>query len=256
MNFTVENLEFFVLILVRISMFIFSAPIFSMPNLPRKVKAGLSLFLAIILFQVLPYEPLAYQGVIGYAALVIKEAAAGLLLGFMANICTYILGFAGNITDMEIGFSMMSTLDPVTKTQTTITSTYYTHMVMLIILGTNLHYFIITAITDSFRFVPVGAVALRANSYVIMSRFIVDYFIIGFRIVLPVFAATLLLNAVLGILAKVAPQMNMFVIGMQLKIFVGIFILFLVAGLLPSITDFIMDEMKTMITLIMESISP
>ena len=61
---------------------------------------------------------------------------------------------------------------------------------------------------------------------------------------LPVFATILVVNVVLGVLAKVAPQMNMFVIGMQLKLFVGLIILFLVIGLIPSITDFIFHEMK------------
>ena len=57
-----------------------------------------------------------------------------------------------------------------------------------------------------------------------------DYFVIGFRIALPVFATTLLLNCILAILARIAPQMNMFVVGMQLKIFVGIFVILFTIG--------------------------
>lgn len=56
--------------------------------------------------------------------------------------------------------------------------------------------------------------------------FMVNYFVIGFRIVLPVFASILLLNCILGIMAKVAPQMNMFAVGMQLKVMVGLFVMF------------------------------
>ena len=70
--------------------------------------------------------------------------------------------------------------------------------------------------------------------------------VIGFRICLPVFAAMLLLNAILGILAKIAPQMNMFAVGMQLKILVGLSVLFLTAGLLPNISNFVFTEMKRM----------
>lgn len=256
MTFTVENLEFYLFILVRISTFLASAPIFSLRNVTPKVKVGLAVFIAIIMFQTVPYEPVAYTGAIGFAGMVVKEAAAGLLLGFAANICTYILGFAGSIIDMEIGLSMVNTMDPLSSIQTTITSTYYNSCVTLIMLGTNLHYFIIHAITDSFILIPVGEVQLRANMYLVMARFLVDYFIIGFRIVLPVFAATLVVNVILGILAKIAPQMNMFVIGMQLKIFVGLFILLMIAGLLPQVTDFIIEEMKTMITLITKALAP
>ena len=75
-----------------------------------------------------------------------------------------------------------------------------------------------------------------------------DYIVIGFRIFLPVFGVMLLLNAVLGIMAKIAPQMNMFSVGMQLKILVGLSVLFLTIGMLPAISDFIFSEMKVMFT--------
>lgn len=80
-----------------------------------------------------------------------------------------------------------------------------------------------------------------------MLEFLSDYVIIGFRIVLPIFCSILLLNAVLGVLAKVAPQMNMFAVGIQLKVLVGLSVLFLTAGMLPGIADFVLDEMKRMI---------
>ena len=75
-----------------------------------------------------------------------------------------------------------------------------------------------------------------------------DYIKIGFRICLPVFAVMLLLNAVLGIMARVAPQMNMFSVGMQLKVLVGLCVIFLTIGMMPSISNIIFREMKVLIT--------
>jgi flagellar biosynthetic protein FliR len=126
---------------------------------------------------------------------------------------------------------------------------------MLMMLVTNLHHFLIQAIVDVFSVIPLGGVQISANMYVIMVQFLADFFIIGFRIILPVFAATLLLNVVLAILAKVAPQMNMFVVGLQLKVFVGLFILLLIIGLLPSVTEFIFGEMKSMMQLAIKAMS-
>ena len=83
-----------------------------------------------------------------------------------------------------------------------------------------------------------------------------DYFIIGVRIVLPVFACILVINIVLGILAKVAPQMNMFVIGMQLKVFVGLCLLFFIMTLLPGMSDMIFEEMQKMTKLLIHAITP
>ena len=74
--------------------------------------------------------------------------------------------------------------------------------------------------------------------------FLGDYISIGFQICLPVFAVMLLLNAVLGILAKVSPQMNMFAVGMQLKVLVGLCVLFFTTGMIPAVSNVIFTEMK------------
>ena len=89
-----------------------------------------------------------------------------------------------------------------------------------------------------------------------MVTFIKDYFILGFRIVLPIFGATLMVNVVLGVLAKVAPQMNMFVIGMQLKVFVGLILLAIAAKYIPTVADLLYDEMKLMVNEVIKAMSP
>lgn len=255
MSFTVENIEFYLLVIVRISAFFATAPFFSMNNVPRKLKVGLAAFLGIMMISMLDYAPLEYNGVIGFGLIVIKDSLVGLILGYIANICTYIINFAGHIIDMEMGFSMAQVFDPATKLQTTVTGNYYSYMVMLLMMATNMHYYLLSAILDSFKIIPVGNITLKANLYEIMGQFMSDYFVIGFRIVLPVFAAILLINIILGILARVAPQMNMFVVGMQLKIIVGLIIIFIVVDMLPEVADFIFVEMKKMMNIMMAALA-
>ena len=72
----------------------------------------------------------------------------------------------------------------------------------------------------------------------------IDSFVIAFRIILPVFACIMILNCILGIMAKVSPQMNMFAVGMQLKVLLGLVVMFLTIGLLMNVSDFIFDEMR------------
>ena len=246
-NFSVEQLEIFLLVMVRISGFIFTAPFFNHANIPRRTKVSIAVFVAIIVFMMLPVEKLQYNGVVGYGFLVIKELLLGVVMGFMTNICTMILAFAGQTIDQEIGFSMVQEMNPAANFTTTITGNLFTMAVMLIMVVTNLHLHILTAIVDSFKIVEVGEVSINIFMYKVMVKFMIDYFLIAFRIILPVFASILLANVVLAILAKVAPQMNMFVIGMQLKVFIGIAVLVLIATLLPAITEFIYEEMKVMI---------
>ena len=108
--FTLEMLEFFLVILIRISGFVYTAPFFSLKNTPRMLKTGFSVGLAIIIFMTVPYEPLQYSGVVGYAILIVEEALAGIILGFLANVCYQVLGFAGQLIDTEIGLSMVNSL--------------------------------------------------------------------------------------------------------------------------------------------------
>lgn len=247
MTFTLENFEIYLLILVRMSGFIYTAPIFSLKNVPIRVKAGFSIFLSIILFYSVPLSGPEYYGIIGYAILVVKEAIAGALMGLFSNIAYHILAFAGQIIDMEIGFSMVNQLDPISKIQTTITANFYGHLVLLMMMVTNLHHYFLKAVVDSYQVIGLGQAYFPPNMYRLMLRFIIDYFVIALRIVLPVFAAILAVNTVLGILSKAAPQMNMFVIGMQLKVFVGLLVLYLIMGQVTSVADYIYNEMMELL---------
>ena len=246
MKFTLSNLDFLLLLFVRVTGFIYTAPFFSLKNVPQKVKVGLSGMLAIVLYSVVPGGSMHYASTVEMILLIAKEAACGAIIGYFANIAYYILSMAGHLMDTEIGFSMVSTFDPVTNIQVTITSNLYTYLVMLVMMISDLHHYIIKAFVDSYTIVPVGKVVINGELYKVAVQFIVDYFIIAFRIVLPVFAAILVVNVVLGVLAKVAPQMNMFVIGMQLKVFVGLIVLYFVIQMVPAVGDFIFNEMLEM----------
>jgi len=111
----------------------------------------------------------------------------------------------------------------------------------------------VKAFAETYTLIPVNGAVFNTdhllNSFI---KFMGDSISIAFRICLPIFAIMLLLNAVLGVLAKVAPQMNMFAVGMQLKVLVGLGAMFLTVGMLPSISNFIFTEMKTMVVAFVE----
>ncbi|WP_455718568.1 flagellar biosynthetic protein FliR [Anaerosporobacter sp.] len=254
-DFAVEDIEVFLLILVRISGFVYAAPFFNLSSVPRKVKIGLSAFMALVIFSSINGIQLEYVGIIDYAILVAKELIIGILIGFSANMCVFILNFAGQMLDMEIGFSMATQFDPTSNMQTTITSSFYTYLVMLIMLLSDMHLHLLKAIMDTFKLIPLGHAVFKDGLYDTALKFITDFFIIGFRIILPVFATLLIVNIVLGILARVAPQMNMFVVGMQIKVFIGLFVLFFIISLMPQVTDFIFSEMKSLIQMVVQNLT-
>lgn len=256
-SFRYQDLEYFLLILIRVASFVYVAPFFSMSNTPRNVRIGLSFFVAVLLYHVVPYQRVAYDTLTGYFIIVMKETLTGLLIGFAANLCLSVVAFAGHIADMEMGLSMASLMDPATRQNTSITGIYYNYMIMLMLMITGLHQYLLKALAETYTLIPVNGTVFRSEELLnSMLEFMASYIIIGFRICLPIFAVMIILNAVLGVLAKVSPQMNMFAVGMQMKVLVGLGILFLSTSMLPSAANFISDQIRHMVSSFVEVLMP
>lgn len=255
-TFTYADLEYFLLILVRVSCFIYIAPFFGMSNVPRRVRVGLSIFIAYLVFQAVDHNEVVYDSLLGYAVVVMKEALTGFLIGWGAQLCTTITAFAGSIADMEIGVSMVSLMDPTTKEQATFSGVYYQYLFTLFLIITGMYRYLLQALIDTFTLIPINGAVFKTEALlesVIM--FLSDYIAIGFRIILPIFCTMILLNVILGVLAKVSPQLNMFAVGMQLKMLVGLGIMFLTVRMLPGAADFVFTEMKRMIVSFVEGMT-
>jgi len=252
-TFSLENFEIFLLILVRVSCFVYIAPFYGMVNVPGRLKVGLAVCIALLINGFVDTSQVVYTGMLGYAVIVLKEGITGLLIGLAANICNSIILFAGNIIDMDIGLSMAQEFDPINHTQVTITGNLYFYFVMLLLVVSDMHHVILNSFVDAFALIPInGQVFAWEHLAAGFITYMADMFVIAFRIMLPIFACIMILNSILGIMVKVSPQMNMFAVGMQLKILVGFMTLFLTVKLLPSIANFIFTEMRKIMVLFVE----
>ncbi|MBD5449418.1 MAG: flagellar biosynthetic protein FliR [Lachnospiraceae bacterium] len=256
LTFTYADLEYYLLILVRVTCFVHVAPFFTLNGVPRRVKVGFSIFLAYLLYTAVDRNEVVYNTLLGYAIIVMKEALTGFLIGWGAQICTMVTALAGSVADMEIGLSMVSLMDPATRQQATFTGVFYQYFFTLLMIITGMYQYLLRALIDSFTLIPVSGAIFKSESLVeSLAVFMGDYLAIGFRIILPIFCTMILLNAILGVLAKVSPQMNMFAVGMQLKVLVGLGIMFLTIRMLPSAADYVFVEMKRMIVSFMEGMT-
>lgn len=258
LSFSIYDLEYFLLILTRVSCFVFIAPFFSIKNTPARIRIGISIFTAALLYQTLsPADAVIYDSVMEYALIVTKEAMAGLIIGLGAYICTSIVNFAGSIADMEIGLSMVTLWDPATQQNSSITGVFYQYVLTMMLIASGMYRYLFGALADTFTLIPVNGVVFRTDSLLsTVITFMSDYIIIGFRIVLPVFCVILIMNAILGVLAKVSPQLNMFSVGIQLKIVVGLGVMFFSASMLSGIADFIFQEMQKIIAGFVNDLMP
>jgi len=251
-----SQFEIFILVLMRIASFVFVAPFFNTANTPRRVKVGLAFFMTVLVYTSNIGIEVQYDGVIEYIALIVKEIIVGLILGAAASFCVQIIMFAGKIIDMDTGLAMAQIMDPTTRLQIGIFTNFYYYLLLLLLMVSGLHRYLIAAIVETYKVIPVGGVVFSASLHTDVISFMSDYFVYGFRIALPVFATTLILNVVLAILARVAPQMNMFVVGMQLKIFAGIFVIFFTIVMLPAVSTMIEDVVRTFMASLVRGMSP
>lgn len=254
-SFSIYHLEYFLAVVVRVMGVMTFAPIFGNNMLvTRRVRIFLGLAISMAVVVAHPYTPLPYTTFLGYTVILIKELVVGVTLGFMASITLSIVGMAGQFIDREMGFSMVSNFDQTFYTETTITAELYTMLVMVVMLVSDMHYFILSALSDSFEVIPLGNVTIDSGKmYDTMISYMVDYFVIALRISLPILIVIMLLNMVLGVLAKTAPQMNMFVVGIQLKIFCGFAVLLIIIEFIPGIVDFVYTEMQNIVYQIMKA---
>lgn len=252
-GFNLIDFEYILLITVRIASFVFVAPFFSQRGVPAQAKVGFSFLIAVILFSVVPPPEEVFSGTFTYGVAVLKEGITGLLIGFAAYICNSIVIFAGNIIDMDIGLSMAQEYNPDMSMQITSTGNLYYYLIFALFMSSGMDRYLLRVACDSFYVVPIGGAKFEWDSLLLsMTTYMGDLFVIGFRIFLPVFAVIMITNCVLGVMAKVAPQMNMFSIGIQLKILVGFLVLFLMIFLYASVADMVFDEIKKMVVLFIE----
>lgn len=254
-GFSLETFELFLLVFVRIASFLFVAPFYSMDGAPNRTKIGFAAIISILVLFAFEPEEVSYGTAFGYGLIVLKETATGLIIGYAANICTSIILFAGNLIDMDIGLSMATEFDPNMNTQVTITGNIYHYFMLMFLVTSNMYRYILEAVIDSFTLIPLGGTVFRTDR--LLSGFIMyfsDLFVIAFRIMLPIFAVILILNCVLGIMAKVAQQLNMFSVGMQIKVLVGLVVLFLCVFLFPQVCAMIFNEMRRMMRIMVQGL--
>ena len=238
--------ELFVLILIRLASFVYAAPFFNTANVPRKFKVGFAIALSVIVYAIHPDMSVEYDNMIDYCIIALQEVIVGVILGAASFFCVQIIQFSGKIIDMDIGISMAQLYDPTTRMQVGIMGNFYYYMLMLLLIISGMHRFLIEAIVETYNVIPIGGVKFSGAIYST---------VIQFMTALPVFATTLLLNCILAILARIAPQMNMFVVGMQLKIFVGIFVILFTIGMLPAVSNFILEEIQSIFTALVRGMS-
>lgn len=245
-------LTLFLLITARMTGFVLFNPLFGRRGIPGIVKAGLILMLSVTVFGATPGRVQMPSTLVGLAVIFLLELGVGYILGLVVNFFFYIPLMAGSVIDMEMGLAMASTYDPGSGIQVTATSTLLNVLMTLLFFVSNGHLTLIRILLRSGSLVPYGGVALGPELYSVMAEIFVDCTLLGVKLCMPILAAELMGQVGMGILMKVIPQINVFVINIELKVIIG---LALVLILMAPFSEFLLNAETEMMYSIQRALS-
>ncbi|WP_026893836.1 flagellar biosynthetic protein FliR [Clostridiisalibacter paucivorans] len=244
--------DVFLLIFMRISGIFIITPIFSRKNIPMIYKIVISIFFSLVLVSTVNVENIRGLQVI---TVLIKELSIGLLMGFISYLFFISFFIAGQVIDMQIGFGMVNVFDPQSNAQVPISGNFYYIMALLIFLTIDGHHILLTGIIDSYNIIPINGMVFDESLISLITKIFGEIFIIGFKISSPVLATIFIVNVFLGILARTMPQMNVFIVGMPLKIIVGIVTVIVVMPLYIILVKNIFGHMYEQIQILLKILS-
>lgn len=222
----------------------FNSPVFSSIMAPTPVRY---LFAVILTFASIASAgqteiPLIFfDNIFTLVILAVRELIIGLAFGFLSSLPLVAVRLAGEQIGTVIGFSMAQVMDPMTQAETSLIGQLNFLVALWFYFHWNGHLLMIRAIIESIKLVPLGQISFLPSGNVAVGTWLQNLFSIGIRIVIPFYCALVLSDIGLGFLARTVPQMNIFVVGLPVKVALGFMVL---ASVLPLVVDFLFPLME------------
>lgn len=231
MEWLETSFPLFLLLLCRLTAFFVIAPIFSGYGVPAHFKVGLATLIALLVVGVQsPPEQIAFDW--HFPLLVMQETFIGMSIGFIAMLFLTALQVAGTAIDVQMGFMIANVFDPQTGAQTPLMGSLKYLFAVLIFLSLNGHHMLLDGVMMSMQVAPVGRTPVfswdSGSLAQLMTLSFNDMFLMAFKIAAPIVASLFLVDVGLGVIARTVPQMNIFVVGLPVKIMASFTVLLLV----------------------------
>jgi flagellar biosynthetic protein FliR len=231
-----QQLIGYVLVLFRVGGIMIFAPFFGSGLIPGRLKAALSMVIALALVSAtapqIPAE-ITYGYILKAAA---GESAVGLLLGYAASLVFVGVQLAGMQIGQQMGTGIANIFNPLIEDQIALVGQFYFFFAVFVYLGIGGHHLLLKALAASFTTLPAGWMALSARNLDIVITLFAQFFAVAFAVSAPIVLALFLTTVAMGFVARTVPQMNILVIGFPIRMIVGLTVM---AFTLPSIGSFI-----------------
>jgi flagellar biosynthetic protein FliR len=207
---------------LRVLALLWSAPVLSSRAVPVRVKVGMALLLSVAAQASLPPMPVLPLDSITALAMVAQQILIGVTLGFAARVVFASVEFAGELVGLQMGLNFAGFFDPATGSQGTATARFFASIGSLLFVVINGHLLLVTAVLRSFESFPVSDELFRVASVLQPQVWGAEVFRIGLWIALPIIAMLLFVNLVLGVISRVAQQIQIFSVGFPITVSVGL----------------------------------
>jgi flagellar biosynthesis protein FliR len=197
-------------------------PILSQRTVPMRVKVSLAFFISLCSQAALPPMPVVPLDSAIALAVLLQQLVIGLTIGFAVRVIFAAVEFGGEIVGLQMGLNYAGFFDPATGGQGTAVSRFFGVSVSWLFIVINGHLLVIAALVQSFVAFPVGPEPMAFVRQIRPGQFGAEVFYLGLWIALPLVAMLLFVNLVLGIVSRVAQQMNIFAIGFPITLAVGL----------------------------------
>ncbi|WP_139142372.1 flagellar biosynthetic protein FliR [Acetobacterium wieringae] len=248
MTFDMNQYLIFLLASCRTAGVIFFNPIFGRNSVPSIVKVGLSLAIAMFaVFELGTTQVINYSG-IEFIGAMLQGFIIGIVIGFIMTLFLSVFQLGGEVIDMQMGLSMASMYDPATKANISVTGNLLTAMYVLVFFISNAHLALFTVVIKSFQVIPLGVGQVSDKVAVYFIELMYYIFIYAVQVAIPIIVTEIVSEFAVGILMRLVPNINVFVINIQIKVFIGFIVIF---TLIPALANF----MTQMNLLMMEKIT-
>ena len=218
---TVEQIETFIFILLRVSSIVVTMPIIGNRTVPARVKGGLSLMIVFLLFPFIKLH-IPSPDILPLALRMAGEVMIGITIGFAGRLVFAGVQLAGQLAGFQMGFAIVNVFDPMTSAQVSIIAQFQYLLAMLVFLAVDGHHLFLHAITESYRIVPAFGFHFSGELTQSIMGFSKDMFVVAIKTGAPVIAMLLMISIGFGLIARTVPQINILIVGFPVKIAVGL----------------------------------
>jgi flagellar biosynthetic protein FliR len=238
LDFTLTELQVFILMFFRIAGIIMFTPLFGSPNIPPQVKIMLSLVLALVFYPKMRESGQIPENLGAYFMAVGCEFILGLLIGLAFSMIFMVAQLAGQVIDYEMGLGLANVIDPISNRMVSVLGQLKLTLGMFVFLALDGHHWVIQAITQSMRSIPLMGLNLSRDVALKLSQEMFSrVLVLGMRVAAPALLTMLLVSISIAFLARLMPQLNLFAIGFGLKIMVTFIILIMALPLFINLFE-------------------